>query len=401
MVVIALGTVAAIRMQKMSHELDVERRAVRTAQTEPAKPQQSREVANETIAALASNLQQAAARAEVSAEETKLRNDALLAASAGVMDSTGSKQLASLISRLRAGANSLDTLNAMGNLLASRDQPAQAAMCFSAVLDAPNCSRPQRVLALTGLADSAAKQSNLQDADELYRELIDLERADREFAPRALQHLAESIKIKIRRDLEEDANEAVSAMFSRLAGNRAKALEPAYVRQTLLNLTDFAVDQAHPAVAIRLLDRALLLKDASSSAVVAAPFRQMLLTLHTQNGSELEARRLMKKLLTQQQKEMGNDPEVANTAMQVAALDEQLGDLNGAEKALKLALNIRERAYGNDHPDVADTAYALARVYERQGRRSESEALLGLVKGIWARKRTSESTEDVGEVPQK
>jgi tetratricopeptide (TPR) repeat protein len=169
----------------------------------------------------------------------------------------------------------------------------------------------------------------------------------------------------------------------------------------LLSLADFAVDHEHPIVAIRLLDRALLLKDASVSAAAAAPFRQMLLTLHTQAGSELEARRLMKKLLAQQQKEMGNDPEVANTAMQLASLDEQLGDLNAAEKTLKLALEIRERAYGNDHPDVADTAYALARVYERQGRRSESEALLGLVKGIWARKRTSGSPNDLRDDSQK
>jgi hypothetical protein len=295
----------------------------------------------------------------------------------------------------------LDTLNAMGGMLAARDLPAQSAMCFSAVLDGNLCSRPQRLLALAGLAEAATHQSRLDDADALYRELIDLERADRELSPRALQHLAEAIRTKIRRNLEEDANESVSAMFSRLAGDRAKSLEPAYVRQTLLSLTDFAIVHEHPAVAVRLLDRALLLKDATTSAAVAAPFRQMLLTLHAQNGSELEARRLMKKLLAQQTKELGNDPEVANTAMQVAALDEQLGDLNGAEKTLKLALNIRERAFGNDHPDVADTAYALARVYERQGRRSESEALLGLVKGIWARKRTSETVEDDSEATHK
>ena len=104
----------------------------------------------------------------------------------------------------------------------------------------------------------------------------------------------------------------------------------------------------------------------------------MLLLLHSQTGGELEARRLLKKMLAEQTAELGNDPEVANTAMQLAAVDERLGDLNASEKALKLALDIRERAFGNDHLDVADTAYALARVYERQGRRSESEALFGV-----------------------
>jgi lipopolysaccharide biosynthesis regulator YciM len=316
-------------------------------------------------------------------------------ASAGAMDVSGAGRLDSYVERLRTSAESLDTLNAMGAMFISRDSAAPASKCFAAVLDADACSRPQRVIALAGLAQASTRQAQFAEADALYRELIDLERADRQLTPRALQHLADHIKVKIRRDLEEDANDAVSSLFTRLAGEGASALEPALVRQALLGLTEFAVAHERPAVAIRLLDRALTLKDSSISTAGAAAFRQMLLTLHAQNGSELEARRLMKKFLQQQTKQLGNDPDVANTAMQLAALDEQLGDLYSAERTLKLALNIRERAYGNDHPDVADTAYALARVYERQGRRSESEALLGLVKGIWARKRSADSTRDV------
>ena len=115
------------------------------------------------------------------------------------------------------------------------------------------------MLAVAGQADANVRLANLEEADSLYRELIDLERNERDLSQRALVHLAELVKIKIRRGIESDADEAVSALFSRLS-DRTKSVDADVVRQLLLNLTDFAVDHGKSTVAIRLLERALRLK---------------------------------------------------------------------------------------------------------------------------------------------
>ncbi|CAN5381434.1 hypothetical protein BH09PLA1_BH09PLA1_30600 [soil metagenome] len=389
--VISLGAYAAIRIQQLSHELSIQRRSTLIAAT-PEKWQTEIDSAKQAVATMAASLKLAETRSDSSAAEIQLREDALVAASSSADHPKLTAQLKSYIRQLNESSQPVDTFNAMGGLLASRDLPANAQLCFTAALDAPTCTKPQRVLALAGLADACARQGKLDDADSLYRELIDIERGDRDLSQRAVLHLAELVKVKIRRGLEEDADEAVSALFSRL-GNRAKALDPSFVRQLVMSLADFAIDSGNVTIAIRLLERATLLQDSSTSAAVAAPFHQMLLTLHAQTGGDLEARRLLRKVLQQQTTALGNDPEVAKTAMQLAAIDERLGDLNSAEKMLKLSLDIRERSFGSNHLEVADTAYALARVYERQGRRSEAEALLGLVKGIWNRKQEAERAD--------
>ncbi|MBC8105182.1 MAG: tetratricopeptide repeat protein [Anaerolineae bacterium] len=390
---ISLGAYAAIRIQSLSHDLSIQRRVTESAVSNSEKWREENNAARDALQPVTASLKVAQARAEQTADEIKLQNDALLAASSGAGNATATVQLKGYIKSLCETARPVDTLNSMGGLFAARDMPAQAELCFAAALDAASCTKDQRLLALAGLAAACVRQSNLDQADSLYGELIDLERRERELSQRALSHLAEHVKIKILRGLESDSDEAVSALFSRL-GDRSKSINRDFIRQLLLNLTDFAIAHESAPVAVRLLERALLLQDASSAAQIAGPFQQMLLMLHTQTGGDLEARRLLKKLLQQQKAALGSVPAVADTAMQLALMDERLGDLNSAEKLLKLALNIRERSFGNDHPDVADTAYALARVYERQGRRSEADALLGLVKGIWARKRQTESVEE-------
>lgn len=390
---IALGAYAAIRIQGLSHDLAIQRRVMEAAVSNAEKWREEKNAARDALQPVATSLKVAEARAESTAEEIKLQNNALLAASTGGGNAKATAQLKGYITSLCDTARPVDTLNSMGGLFAARDMPQQAELCFAAALDSATCTKIQRLLALAGLAEACLRQSNLELADSLYRELIDLERSERELSQRALSHLAELVKIKILRGLEADSDDAVNALFSRL-GDRSKSLPPDSIRQVLLSLTDFAIAHDSAPVAIRLLERALLLQDASSTAQIARPFQQMLLMLHAQTGGDLEARRLLRKLLQQQKATLGNDPAVADTAMQLALMDERLGDLTSSEKLLKLALNIRERSFGNDHPDVADTAYALARLYERQGRRSEADALLGLVKGIWARKRQTDSIDE-------
>lgn len=96
----------------------------------------------------------------------------------------------------------------------------------------------------------------------------------------------------------------------------------------------------------------------------------------TDAGSYAEAEPLYKRALAIREKALGDDhPDVANSLNGLAMLYLNQGKYAEAELLLKRALTIREKALGPDHSDVATSLNNLALLYHNQGKYAEAEPL--------------------------
>jgi len=77
------------------------------------------------------------------------------------------------------------------------------------------------------------------------------------------------------------------------------------------------------------------------------------------------------------------DPLLATTLNNLAALYESLGRHGKAEPLYKRSLAIAEKALGPEHPDLAAILNNLAGLYQAQGRIGEAEPLFKRALAIW------------------
>ncbi len=77
------------------------------------------------------------------------------------------------------------------------------------------------------------------------------------------------------------------------------------------------------------------------------------------------------------------DPLLATTLNNLAALYESLGRNGKAEPLYKRSLAIAEKALGPEHPDLAAILNNLAGLYQAQGRIGEAEPLFKRALAIW------------------
>jgi tetratricopeptide (TPR) repeat protein len=101
-----------------------------------------------------------------------------------------------------------------------------------------------------------------------------------------------------------------------------------------------------------------------------------LAVVYQSQGTYGEAEKLLKRALTITEKALGeNHPDVAVILNNLANAYYQQGKYAGAEGLHKRALAIREKALGTSHVDVAQTLYNLANVYYQEGKYADAEAL--------------------------
>jgi CHAT domain-containing protein/Tfp pilus assembly protein PilF len=85
---------------------------------------------------------------------------------------------------------------------------------------------------------------------------------------------------------------------------------------------------------------------------------------------------LLKRALSIREKAFGPDhPDVAQSLTNLASVNQAQGRYTDAEPLYKRSLAIREKALGPDHPDVATTLNNLAGLYKTQGRYAEAAPL--------------------------
>jgi tetratricopeptide (TPR) repeat protein len=93
-------------------------------------------------------------------------------------------------------------------------------------------------------------------------------------------------------------------------------------------------------------------------------------------GKYTEATKIAEKSLDVAEKDFGPDhPNVAASLTGLAQLYESQGKYSEAELLFEQSLAIREKALGPDHPDVAASLNDLAELYRAQGRYTEAEPL--------------------------
>jgi CHAT domain-containing protein/tetratricopeptide (TPR) repeat protein len=108
-----------------------------------------------------------------------------------------------------------------------------------------------------------------------------------------------------------------------------------------------------------------------------------LAALYRAQGSYAEAEPLYKRALSIREKALGSDhPDVASVLDNLALLYHYQGRYAEAETLYGRALSIREKALGSDHPDVASVLDNLAALYQAQGRYAEAEPLFKRALGI-------------------
>ncbi len=101
-----------------------------------------------------------------------------------------------------------------------------------------------------------------------------------------------------------------------------------------------------------------------------------LAALYYNQGKYTEAEPLYKRALAIVEKTLGPEhPRVATGLNNLAALYDAQGKYAEAEPLYKRALGINEKAFGFDHPEVATNLNNLAEVYRAQGKHAEAEPL--------------------------
>jgi tetratricopeptide (TPR) repeat protein len=98
--------------------------------------------------------------------------------------------------------------------------------------------------------------------------------------------------------------------------------------------------------------------------------------VYWKQGKYADAEGLYKRALAITEKAFGADhPDVANSLNNLALVYQEQGKYLDAEGLYKRTLAIREKALGAGHPDVAQTLDNLALVYQEQGKYTDAEGL--------------------------
>ena len=106
--------------------------------------------------------------------------------------------------------------------------------------------------------------------------------------------------------------------------------------------------------------------------------------MYAHQGKYADAEGLSKRALAIREKALGEDhPDVAKTLNNLAGVYLAQGKYADAEGLYKRALAIWEKALGKDHPDVANSLNNLAVVYYDQGKYADAEALFKRALAIW------------------
>ena len=110
-----------------------------------------------------------------------------------------------------------------------------------------------------------------------------------------------------------------------------------------------------------------------------------LLHLYQAQGRYADAELLCKRSLAIREKAFGPDhPNVAEFAGHIAGLYQAKGRYADAEPLYKRSLAIHEKVLGLDHPDVATSLSNLADLYRAEGRYTDAEPCTS---GHWQYKR--------------
>ena len=94
-----------------------------------------------------------------------------------------------------------------------------------------------------------------------------------------------------------------------------------------------------------------------------------------QEGRYAEAEKLLSDALKEAEKLGPNDPRLAASLNNLAAIYDAQGKYAEAEPLYKRSLAIREKALGPDHPDVATTLENYADLMRKTGREAEAEKM--------------------------
>jgi tetratricopeptide (TPR) repeat protein len=147
---------------------------------------------------------------------------------------------------------------------------------------------------------------------------------------------------------------------------------------TLGNLAALRRDQARPAEAEALLERAL----AGTERVLGpdhtglASILNNLAALRRDQGRWDEAEGLYRRSLAIREAALGPEhPQVATALNNLALLQRDRGRLDEAEPLFRRALAIGEAAHGRDHPDLAYPLDNLAQLLCQRGRHAQAEPL--------------------------
>jgi tetratricopeptide (TPR) repeat protein len=127
----------------------------------------------------------------------------------------------------------------------------------------------------------------------------------------------------------------------------------------------------------------LVCPSAESGEDPSESLNKQVVTLY-QQGRYSEATEIAEEVLQLREKALGPDhPDVAISLNNLAAIYEAQGKHGEAEALYKRSLEIREKALGPDHPYVATSLNNLAELYRVQGKYSEAEPLYKRSLEIW------------------
>jgi len=263
---------------------------------------------------------------------------------------------------------------------------------------------PQFVLAQTPSELSAEETAELEEAERLHQQIIQLYQQGQYQAaiPLAQQALA------IRERLLGTDHPAVATSLNNLAslyqdmGNYVAA-EPLYQRS--LDIWEKALGPDHPSVATSLNNLASLYQDMGNYAA-AEPLHQRSLAirekalgtdhlhvadslnnlaeLYRAMGNYAAAEPLYQRSLAIREKALGTDhSSVANSLNNLALLYNSMGNYAAAEPLYQRSLAIWEKALGADHPSVANSLNNLAGLYNSMGNYAAAEPLYQRSLDVW------------------
>ncbi|CAM9316537.1 unnamed protein product [Scytosiphon promiscuus] len=138
-----------------------------------------------------------------------------------------------------------------------------------------------------------------------------------------------------------------------------------------LGIREEALGRDHPDVAETLVNLARVLFDQAEFSYFQTNHEEALMRCERSNK---EALLLTGRSLDIRMKALGlNHPDVAESLIQEGYLLTKQGELHEAFPRYKRSLDIRENALGPEHPDVAESLVVGAELFERMGKKEEVE----------------------------
>jgi len=156
------------------------------------------------------------------------------------------------------------------------------------------------------------------------------------------------------------------------AGRYSQAIP---VAERILSIHESRSDADQSSIAVWLNNIGRVVPETRSVLRVAQSVNNLAF-LYRDQGRHTDAEPLLQRSLTILEKAFGGDhPEVANALCNLGQLYEDQGRYTEARPLLQRALDIREKAFGREHPDIALSLNNLAFLYQDQGRYAEAEPL--------------------------